>query len=310
MNQQPIAVAIVNYNTCALLRTCLASVAAERCAEVVVVDNASTDGSAGMVAAEFPAVRLQANTDNPGFAAAVNQAVNACAAPFVLVLNSDTELRPGALAALARYLGEQQRAGVVGPRLVNPDGTLQPSCFHFPTPLHLFLELSNLSGALRLVPLVRRWYLRSWSHGHPRPVPWVLGAALAIRRIAFTQVGGFDESFFMYSEEVDFCYRLRQRGWETHFAPQATVMHIGGASTVQQRAAMTSRLFQSTLGFYRRHYGRGQLARAKLLLSVGVGAKLMRDAIRLRWATGQAGRERLAEDVAIWRKVLIDVRQS
>ncbi len=310
MSRDEIAVAIINYNTRALLHDCLAAVVAEQLTDVLVIDNASTDGSAAMVAADFPDVTLHANMHNPGFAAAVNQAVAACATPFVLLLNSDTVIQPGALAALARYLSEHPRAGVVGPRLLNTDGSLQPSCFYFPTPPHILLELSNLSAALRHVPLVRRWHLRSWSHQEARRVPWVLGAALGVRRTAFATVGGFDESFFMYSEEVDFCYRLRQHGWETHFAPQAAVMHVGGASTVQQRAAMTVRLFQSTLGFYRRHYSRMQLTLLKLLLYSGVGAKLVRDAIKLRAASDASRRTRLAEDVSIWRKVLGDVRHA
>ena len=305
-----IAVAIVNYNTCALLHDCLVSAIAEQAAEIVVVDNASTDGSAAMVAATFPQVVLHANTENPGFAAGVNQAVAACSAPYVLLLNSDTIVQPGALAALARYLDQHPRVGVVGPRLLNTNGSLQASCFHFPTPLHVFLELSNLGSVVRHVPLVRQWYLRSWTHDRARQVPWILGAALAVRRTAFAQVGGFDESFFMYSEEVDFCFRLRQSGWATHFAPVAGVMHVGGASTVQQRAAMTIRLFQSNVAFYRRHYAHWRLVLLKLLVRAGVGAKLVRDAIRLHRTSDVPSRTRLAEDVLIWRKVLGHVRRA
>lgn len=304
MPTNQIAVAIVNYNTCALLHDCIVSAIAEQPAEIIVVDNASTDGSVAMVAAAFPQVVLHVNTEKSGFAAGANRAVATSSVPYVLLLNSDTVVQPGALAALTRYLDQHLHVGVVGPRLLNTDGSLQPSCFHFPTPLHAFLELSNLSSVVRHVPLVRQWYLRSWAHDRVRQVPWVLGAALAVRRTAFTQIGGFDESFFMYSEEVDFCFRLRQSGWTTHFAPVATVMHVGGASTVQQRVEMAVRALLSTVIFYRRHYSSWQLIQLKLILMIVMLAKLLRDNILMCVVRDPARRTMLVENTHIWKQVI------
>jgi N-acetylglucosaminyl-diphospho-decaprenol L-rhamnosyltransferase len=299
-----IAVAVVNYNTREYLRACLASTAAEQPYELIVVDNASSDGSVAMVRKEFPTAVLHANERNPGFGAAVNQAVARCTAPYVLCLNSDTVLLPGILRVLAAYLDANPRAAIVGPRLLNVDGSLQPSCFPFPTPFNEFLELSSLSKLVRHLPFVHGHYLRVWSHNRSRRVAWVLGAALAIRRNAFDQVGGFDEEFFMYCEEIDLCYRLYQAGWEVHFTPDTCVEHWGGASTVQARAVMAVCALISTITFYKRHYSRWRLLQLKLILAVMAIAKMLRDTIRLLWTREKGKRARLAEDLDIWRRVL------
>jgi len=204
----PIAVAIVNYNTREHLRACLATVQSEAPSETIVIDNASSDGSAEMVRAEYPWVTLHANQTNPGYGAAANQAIASCTAEYVLLLNSDTLLQAGALMALSSYLDLHPRAAIVGPRLVEPDGILQASCYPFPTPLNTFLENSTSAFLLgRLIrchiPLLRNSYLRTWPHNAARVVPWLKGGALAIRRTAFDAVGGFDESYFMYFEDAD-----------------------------------------------------------------------------------------------------------
>jgi GT2 family glycosyltransferase len=302
--QPTMAVAIVNYNTREHLRACLASIGPGAARAVVVVDNASTDGSAAMVREQFPWVALHANEHNPGYGAALNQAVASCDAPYVLLLNSDTLLAPDTVARLTSYLDAHPRAAIAGPRLANPDGTLQASCYHFPTPLQLLLEESTIGRRARHVPLLRERYLRTWSHRAARPVPWVLGAALAIRRAAFDAVGGFDEGYVMYFEEVDLCYRLAAAGWQVHFAPVTTVVHAGGASTAQRRAEMAERFFVSLARFYRRHYSPRRLAAARAIVTGVVAARLARDALRLRGAREAAHRDRIAENIAAWRRVL------
>lgn len=302
-------VAIVNYNTRELLRDCLASVVQTRPRQVVVVDNASSDGSAEMVRAEFPNVDLRANQTNPGYGAAANQAIMGCEAPYVLLLNSDTLLRPGALDALTDYLDRYPRAGVVGPRLVNPDGSLQRSCFPFPTPLDTFIVLSNLYKLIQRTPLLREAYLRTWSHNSPRVVPWVLGAALAFRREAFEAVGGFEEAYIMYSEEVDLCYRLKAAGWETHYAPVTDVTHIRGASTSQRRVAMEIRRVTSTRQFYRRHFSRSQSMQYSLIMATAMRLKVARDQARLRLTRNQQERSRLFEDLQVWQGILLDLEK-
>lgn len=301
----PLAVAVVSHQTRDLLRACLASLAAESPAAVVVADTGSTDGTAGMVREELPAALLLADGGNPGFGAAANRAVAACTAPFVLLLNADTRVRPGALRALASYLADHPRAALAGPRLVNPDGSLQVSCFPFLGTFQLMLEKTPLARVLARVPALRdRWLLCHSPHDRPREVPWVLGAAMAIRREAFDQVGGFDPSFFMYSEEIDLCWRLQEAGWEVHFAPAATVEHVGGASTSQRRPEMAVRRVASSRLFYRRHYSRPRVWALESMIGAAMLGRLLRDSLRLALSRQPADRSRLAENLAIWRGAL------
>lgn len=302
-----IAVAVVNYNTRDDLRHCLGSVRAEspsELAELLVVDNGSTDGSPEMVAGEFPGVRLYVDRRNPGYGTAVNRAVAETSAPFVLLLNSDTHLQPGALAALRAHLEEHPRAGLVGPRLLNPDGSLQPSCYSYPGPLSTLLAEGQAKYFIRLVPGLRRHYLRTWAHDRVRRVPWVLGAAIAIRRSSFEDVGGFAEEYFMYFEEVDFCYRLNQAGREVHFTPAAEVVHTGGASTDRLRADMRVQYYRSLLQFYRRHRSPAEVLALQAIVRGAAAANLLRDRARLLVTSGADERSRLSADLEGWRRVM------
>jgi N-acetylglucosaminyl-diphospho-decaprenol L-rhamnosyltransferase len=270
----------------------------------VVVDNGSTDGSIEMVEGEFPAVRLEVLAQNPGYGAASNVAFSLCRSEYVLLLNSDTELKPGALEALTAHLDRCPRAGIVGPRLLNPDGTLQKSTFPFPSPLVPFVKRRPVADVVGLVPVLRDAFVGAWAHDHTRRVPWVLGAALAIRRTAYEAVGGFDESYVMYYEEVDLCYRLRQEGWETHFTPATEVIHVGGASTSQRRPEMLARLGLSAVDFHRRHHQGVVRALAIGLLRGTMRYRLCRDWLGARLVRSDPRRRVFAENLAVWREVL------
>jgi len=276
------AVCIVNYNTRDLLRACIRSVLSEKPTEIIVVDNASTDGSADMLKAEFPSVKLICLEKNIGYGAASNRAVEYCYADYVLLLNSDTVVKPGALRTLSRYLEAHKLTAVVGPRISNTDGTLQTSCFHFPTPIHVFLYLSGLYRWIPRIPILNKRTLQSNAGDAARGVPWVLGAALAFRRLTFEAVGGFDESFFMYFEEVDLCQRLARKGQQVHFAPEAEVIHVGGASTVQHRASMNLEYFVSLEMFYRKHYPKLLLSELIFIVKLFAFLHLVRDLFLLR----------------------------
>jgi GT2 family glycosyltransferase len=303
-NSDKVAVAIVNYNTRDHLRACLSSVLADTRGEVVVVDNASSDGSAEMVRSDFPSVALYTNQTNCGYGAAANQAIARCRAPYVLLLNSDTRLTLGTLVGLSKYLDQHPAAAITGPRLVHSGGKLQASCYPFPTPFNVFLEQSTLDRLLGGVPLLRDLSLRTWPHNYPRIVPYVVGAALAIRRSAFEQVGGFDESIFMYSEEADLSYRLAQAGWQTHFAPVATVVHIEAASTTQRRAEMLYRLYASNMRFYQRCNSGASLAALMLIVKGSMLTKLLRDSLRLLLTREPHTRARVLENIGVWQRVL------
>jgi GT2 family glycosyltransferase len=298
------AVAIVNWNARDHLRNCLRSVVAERPAQCVVADNGSTDGSAELVRREFPGVELIVDGSNPGYGAASNRAIARCDAPYTMLLNSDTVVGPGALRALAHHHDRHPQAGVVGPRLVNPDGTLQRSCYPFPHPLVPHMGSTPLARLARLVPVLRDRYVGTWPHTYARRVPWVVGAALAIRRTAFDSVGGFDPSFYMYFEEVDLSFRLRAAGWETHFAPVAEVVHVGGVSSQQARATMLAHWCLSSMHFYRQHYRGLRLAQAATVLRGTMLGRLVRDTVRYHLAGDEHERVRLREDREVWRRAL------
>jgi len=295
------AVAIVNFNTRDCLRACLASIHAQAAAETIVADNGSTDGSIEMVRSDFPSVELDVEATNRGYGAAANRALARCRSEYVLLLNSDTELDPGALEALTAYLDAHPRVAIVGPRILNSDRTLQPSCFPFPTPLTAFLSETDLGYFVRFVPILRLRYLRTWPHDSARVVPWVRGAALAIRRSAFDAIGGFDERFYMYFEEADLCYRAAAARWEVHFTPAASLVHHGGVSTRQYRAAMLAHYYASLFLFYRRHYPASRLRQLRSVIGSVALARLVRDRARLALARAEGTRDRLAADIALWR---------
>jgi GT2 family glycosyltransferase len=294
------AVVVVSFNTRDVLRDCLRSVVAAAPAEIIVIDNGSTDGSAEMVRRQFTGVRL-VEAENRGYGAGANLGVRLSSAEYVLVLNSDTLLTDNAIPALGRYLDVNPRAGVAGPRLRNADGSLQPSCSAFLGTFRLALEKSPLARPLARVPAVReRLFLVHSSHDRPRRVPWVVGAALAIRRSAFEAIHGFDESFFMYAEEVDFCYRLGRSGWETHFAPVTDIVHLGAASTIAYGSAMDTRRITSAVQFYRRHYG--PVRQGVLLLMIKAAALLRLLGAHLnRLATGAGAHDQANARVAALR---------
>jgi GT2 family glycosyltransferase len=306
----PLAVTIVNYNTREHLCACLSTVLSQAPSEVVVVDNASSDGSVEMVQACYPHVVLHANKTNVGYGAAANQAIAGSTAKYILLLNADTLLEPGALRALTTYLDQHPGAAVLGPRLVDSNKSLQASCYPFPTPLDTFLENSTCAIQLgriirRYVPAVRSLYLRTWPHNHARIVPWLKGAALCIRREAFEAVAGFDESFFMYFEDADFCYRLKAAGWEVHFAPVTTVVHAGGASTMRYRAEMAVQIVASTLHFYQRHYSGIRVAQVLMLVKALMLARLIGGTCRSYFTRDVSKGGKIADEIAASRRVLL-----
>ena len=251
-----IAVCIINYNTSDLLRECLHSILVQNVDEIVVVDNASADCSVEMMKAEFPSIPLIALEKNLGFGAASNRGIKACCSEQIVLLNADTRMNTGSIQALRNYLEDHPQAAIIGPRILNPDRTLQTSCFHFPTPLHIFLYISGLYRWIPRLPVLKQRTFQKMSTESARPVPWILGAALAFRRETFEGLGGFDENFFMYFEEVDICYRLFSQGKQIHFVPEAEIIHVGGGSTTQTRASSYIQFFASLAQFYRKHYSR------------------------------------------------------
>ncbi len=252
-----LSVIIVNWNTCDLLAGCLRSVyetAGRIHLEVIVVDNGSTDGSVEMVCREFPQVKLMLNANNVGFARANNQALARSRGRYVLLLNSDTRLLPGALEESLRHMEEHPRAGLVGVRLLNGDGSFQASYTPFPTLGREFLILSGLGRLLIRPSFPSQGPCER--QGARRIKGYVEGAYMMARREAIEEVGGLDERIFMYAEDVDWCYRFHRAGWEVWYLPQVTVIHYGGQSTRKRRGRMEAELYRSRVYFFHKHYGR------------------------------------------------------
>jgi GT2 family glycosyltransferase len=261
------SVIIVSYNTRDLLRTCLQCLHAaigDCRIEIIVVENASRDGSADMVAHEFPLVRLVRNTSNLGFAAANNIGFKLARGRYIILLNPDAQIQADALAGAIIRMDSSPRVGMAGGRLVDRDGRDQPSARHFPSLLNEVLAISGLAARFPRSRLFGR-FDRTWADpGEAAEVDWVPGAYAIIRRDALHATGPFDERFFLYYEEVDLCRRFKAAGWQIWYWPEIIIHHLGGESsrTVENAEISSSGSqlvlwrMRSALLYYRKHHGR------------------------------------------------------
>ena len=299
-----VAVIIVSWNVRNYLANCLRSVCAEHRRsglrlETWVVDNASTDGSIELVADLFPHVHLIENEQNLGYGRASNQGMKAAAAVdprYFLILNPDTLVGAGAFIHLVESLEERPRAGMVGPRLVYPDGRFQHSAFAFPGIKQLLFDL---------FPMPSRWYESRLNgrypprfyrpDGNPFPVDFPLGSSMLVRADVVEATGGFDESFHMYCEEIDWGWRIRRAGWEIYTVPRAGIVHYGGESTRQIPAQSIVNLWQSRARLYHRHYGRFRTQAATWLVAKGMNLKAAQ-------TTDPKLKRAYQEVIAIWRQ--------
>lgn len=229
-----ISVVIVSYNVRDILRQCLQTLLArskDLDIEVFVVDNASVDASAEMVRKEFPQVRLLANNLNLGFAAANNQAFALAKGNYVLLLNPDAFVRPGALHKAIDFMEHTTQCGICGGRVLDPSGNLMPSARRFPGVISRFFTLSGLSSRYPYSPFFNRHDFGGFAHDRVLEVDWVPGTFTLFRKKLLDDLRGFDERFFIYYEETDLCRRAKAAGWKVFFIPDAEVEHIGGASS-------------------------------------------------------------------------------
>jgi GT2 family glycosyltransferase len=285
-----LSICLVNWNTREHLRRCLDALrehAADLTPTLVVVDNGSTDASAEMVREQFPEVLLIANPDNRGYAAGSNQALAAAQAEYKLLLNPDVTVQPGSVQYLLDFLRAHPQAGAVAPRLRYPDGRVQLTCRSFPTPDTILYDALGLSRLFPRSPRFGKYRMSFWAHDEERPVDQPMASALLLRDQALREVGGLDESFPIFFNDVDLCYRLRQAGWEVWFTPRAEMIHYHGASTSQVWGEMLNRSYAGFVRFYEKHY-RGRLPwasyrGARLLLAVGFAWRR----IRLRLGGGE-----------------------
>lgn len=255
-----LSVIIVNWNTCNLLRDCLRTLFLDLPDdwEVIVVDNGSTDASTAMVQSEHPQASLICNVENAGFARANNQGIRRSTGRYVLLLNSDTQIPPGALSRLIDFMDNQLQVGACSPQLRTSGGDSQAYAFGNEPSLGYLLR----RGLTRL--LLNR-PIHDWDVGHTIDVDWVSGACLLLRQEALAQIGGLDENIFMYFEDVDLCRRIRQQGWRVCYVPDIQITHLGGQSSIQN-PQVTAAYQESLRYFYAKYYG----FVARFVLSVGL----------------------------------------
>jgi hypothetical protein len=283
---------IVSYRCEGLLRDCLSSLREHppgRPMRVHVVDNASGDGTAEMVAREFPEAELTASEENLGFGVANNLAIRAGSAPYVLALNPDTRVLPGSLERMCTLMDERPEIGISGPRLEQEDGTFDhASRRSFPTPLSAlghFTGLGRREGAPGALADYRAPEVEAG------PVDAVNGAFMLMRRAALDQVGLFDEGYWMYMEDLDLCYRFARAGWVTWYEPGVTVIHVKAGTSGRDRAWPLNRAFHYGMyRFYRTHYAPQRGALENAIVETGIAAKLLvsatRSAVRRRLLRG------------------------
>lgn len=271
MNPPAVSILIVNWNTREVLRDCLRTVYEQTQKvpfEVIVVDNASEDGSVDMVNTAFPRVVLLANTTNRGFAAANNQGMEVARGRYVLLLNSDTLVLDGAIDKMVAFAEEHPEAAAVACRVLNPDRTWQPTSFMFPSALNLLIGTFYLNKLFPRNRFFGRERMTWWDGQEVRAVDVVAGCFILVRREIIRQVGVLDESYFMYGEESDWCYRFHKAGWKVLYTPVASIVHLGGVSSARIKGPMCLQLRASTLLFLRKHGGMASYLAACLFVSL------------------------------------------
>lgn len=270
-----LSVIVVNYNTAPFLSRCLRSIDTYLKAirhEVCVVDNASSDGSLEMLKKHFPQVQVVANKINLGFAAGVNQGLEKSCGRFILWLNPDTELLDGKMTELIKYFAQEPTIGIVGPQTVDLDGSIQFSCRSFPSfEAAFFNRYSLLTKCFPSNRHSQRYLLSHWDHKTIREVDWVSGACFLHRRKVLDEIGLLDERFFMYCEDVDFCFRAKQAGWKVVYHPGCRALHRIGESSRFYSKRMIIERHRSIWHYYTKHFKRSSLK--DLLIRMGVALR-------------------------------------
>ena len=302
-----VTISIVSYNTSALLRDCLQSLQdrrdeGEATMEVVVADNVSTDDSVAMVRREFPWVRVVETGGNIGYGRANNAAQANARGRYALILNSDTIVLPGAIAAMRAFMDENPKIGAVGAQLIFADGTVQASYAREPNLAAVWWEQTYLEKLFPNNRVTREYFMKGADLAVRREVDWVCGACMFIRREAYHQVGGFDPAYFMYLEDTELCIRLRRAGWAVWFLPEARIRHLLGASSShwRSRARMIVSYNRSRYYYFTRYEGRMHGLALKAMSVLGA---TLRGAV---WHLIALVKPSAREQACLFRKVWID----
>lgn len=279
-----VSIIIVNYNTRAMTLQALESIfcsETDNCYEVILVDNSSSDDSVASIRGLFPCVQIIENRSNVGFATANNQGIRISSGRYVLLLNSDTRIERGTLQSIIEFMDEQPLAGASGCKVLLPDGQLDPACKRgFPTPL---TSLFYVSGVARLCPrsaVLNRYHMGHLSADDTNAVDAIVGAFMVVRRNVIDQVGLLDEEYFMYGEDIDWCYRIKQAGWQVYYYPQTQIMHYKGGSSSRRPPWLVREFYRAMLLFYKKHYQHMYNPLVSIAVRAGIGLAMSLALIR------------------------------
>jgi GT2 family glycosyltransferase len=294
-----LSITIVDGSSQDMLRNCLLSLytgATDVEFDVIVVDNATRNGCVEMLAEEFPQATVLENDFRRGFAANQNQAIRICTGGYILLLNDDTIVKPGALQAMCDFLDRHAKVGAVGCRLENPNGTLQKSCYRFPSPERSIAENLLLTAAFPNNP----WWgdYRAWAHDEARSVDFVSGAALMVRREVVETVGLLDEDFFLYAEETDWCRRIRKSGWQVAFTPAGTIVHYGGQSSAGIEDRKFCEFTRNQMRYIKKHHGVSGAVVYRLSMLLGAVIRI------LIWGAASPFAAKHRSTVSLWWRIL------
>lgn len=313
-------IVVVTYNSAAYIKACLASIADSEydgTLRTIVVDNASTDATLEAARTSEADTHIIANQRNTGFAAACNQGIDATSGDLVLLLNPDARLEPTTLATLVAYLDEHPRVAIVGPRLLQEDGSLQRDISAtglFPSFRQALFEYTHLGRALPTSPWIRDYFLTDFDRVSNRTVAMVQGACFLFRRAILDEIGGLDTGYFLYFEETDFCKNAADRGWEIHYVGDAAAVHLGSHSLPGGRPS-AHHFISSLYRFHRKHYGAATAMLLWLILMPYHGVRLIR--LWVRNAFGRGNLQRLSDQqtaaerfLAHWTMLAPAIRRS
>ena len=300
-----LSVVVLNWNARDYLLACLRSMTTQiwrHRIEIIVVDNHSDiDQSVRSVRREFPQIQLIAHPRNMGFAAGNNSALPFARGRFLLFLNPDTVVHPNALDLLVDFLDSHPQCGACGPKLLNENGSLQKSCRAFPTFGTGLFRSTFLGRLFPKNPWTRQYLMLDFDHSREARVDWLSGAALCVRRETLDEIGTWDESFFMYCEDVDLCFRMNRSGWERWYVPQSQITHRIGASSDWIQGTTIRRHHAAMLRYFVKHNSHGLSALTIPLVALGIGLRALLAMAKLYRSYAKHGVPNRPEDVAKWR---------
>ena len=283
-----LSIVIVTYNVQNYIKACLDSVmdaTKDLGIELLIVDNSSTDDTVRLIQRSYPSTKLLMNKENLGLLAANNQALTHVQGKFVLYLNADTVLKKDAIRNALEFMKQHEQAGIVGAKLLSPDRVIQRSCSSFPSLWGYFLESTFLYLVFGKSQLRKNGIPIHYNYQQPRAVDVVAGAFFLVRRDVVNDIGGFDDSFFMYSDEDDYCYRAMKKGWLTYIVPQAEVIHFEGGSFKTTRNYMFMLQHRSKIRCYRKSHGRLATLGVAVILFTGVVLRILLWLCMSAWTT-------------------------